>query len=311
MLARALEADDGEAALQVGMDRRLHVRADTGVDRDADLVEAHERPAADPVYDDGIDQVLGERHDGSHAPALCVRRVGEHLDLADGAVFKVDEGETLTAAEVAGAARLEAAGQLGRDGDADTLVLVAHGGVSPFVIVGSVAAAAQPAALTAASLASAGTGTVAAASSGTVARAAGAGSAAPASAITAFARSPALADVFGAALRTGGLPPLAGVCPAGLAGEAAQAARLHTVLAAADEDGLAPHEGLCHAGAATLEHAPDGLAGDAHDLGGLFMAQALEIDESDGLELVDAELQLLELASGHAGRLEQRDARHT
>ena len=102
---------------------------------------------------------------------------------------------------------------------------------------------------------------------------------------------------------------VSGIRPASLAGEAAQAARLHAVLAAADEDGLAADERLRHAGAAALEHAPDGLARDAHDLGGLLVAQTLEVDQADRLELVDPELQLLQIARRHAGGLEERDAR--
>jgi hypothetical protein len=122
--------------------------------------------------------------------------------------------------------------------------------------------------------------------------------------------SPADADVRRAALGASGGGNLAGVQPSSVAGETTHAPRLDTVLTASDEDGLAAHERLGHTGAAPLEDAPDGLAGDAHDLGGLFVAQSLEVDEADGLELVDAELQLLELARRYARGLEQRDARH-
>ena len=59
---------------------------------------------------------------------------------------------------------------------------------------------------------------------------------------------------------------------------------------------------------AALEHAADGLARDAHGRGGLLVAEALEVDEADRLELVDRELQMLELAGGDARRLEERDA---
>jgi len=42
----------------------------------------------------------------------------------------------------------------------------------------------------------------------------------------------------------------------------------------------------------------------------LLVTEALEIDEADGLELVDGQRQLLELATGDAGGLEKRHTRH-
>ena len=78
---------------------------------------------------------------------------------------------------------------------------------------------------------------------------------------------------------------------------------------APDEDRLAADQCLGDLGAAALQHAADGLARDAHGLSGLLVAQRLEVDEANRLELVDGKLELLELPRGHARRLEQRDAR--
>ena len=98
--------------------------------------------------------------------------------------------------------------------------------------------------------------------------------------------------------------------PDGAARGAAELARLDAVLPAADEDGLAADERLGDLGAATLEDATDGLSRHAHRRSRLLVTEALEIDEADGLELVDGQRQLLELAAGDAGRLEQGHARH-
>ena len=92
-----------------------------------------------------------------------------------------------------------------------------------------------------------------------------------------------------------------------MAGEAAHA-RQYPVLAAADEDGLAIDQRLGDLGTAALEHAAHGLARDAHGLGSLLVAEGLEVDEANGLELVDGQLELLELTGRYAGRLEERDA---
>ncbi len=45
-------------------------------------------------------------------------------------------------------------------------------------------------------------------------------------------------------------------------------------------------------------------------VGGLFVAEALEVDEADRLELVDGQRELLEVAAGDPGRLEQGHAGH-
>jgi hypothetical protein len=81
----------------------------------------------------------------------------------------------------------------------------------------------------------------------------------------------------------------------------------HTVRAATDEDRLAADESLGDFGATALEYAADCLAGDAHGLGRLSVAEALQVDEADRLELVDRELQMLELTGGYPGRLEEGD----
>ena len=54
---------------------------------------------------------------------------------------------------------------------------------------------------------------------------------------------------------------------------------------------------------------PDGLSRYSHGLRGLLVTEPLEVDQADRLELVDRELQVLELAGGHACRFEERDAR--
>jgi hypothetical protein len=131
---------------------------------------------------------------------------------------------------------------------------------------------------------------------------------AAASPATAAAGAPALGDVGGAAPRAYRRRLLALIDPAGITCKAAHAPRLDAVLAAADEDGLATNKGVSDAGAPALEHTPDRLAGHAHGFGRLLVRQALEVDESDGLEFVDSQLQLLEVPRGHTGRLEQRDA---
>lgn len=105
----------------------------------------------------------------------------------------------------------------------------------------------------------------------------------------------------------GGARSLVARHPALLAGETAQLARFDTVLAAADEDRLAADEGLRHFGAAALQDAADGLTRHAHGLGGALVAEAFEIDKAYGLEFVNRELKLLELAPRHACRLEERD----
>ena len=69
----------------------------------------------------------------------------------------------------------------------------------------------------------------------------------------------------------------------------------HTVLAPADKDGFAADQCLRDLGATALENAADGLARDAHGLRRLLVAQPLEIDEADRLQLVHRELQMLEL----------------
>jgi hypothetical protein len=82
----------------------------------------------------------------------------------------------------------------------------------------------------------------------------------------------------------------------------------HAVLAPADEDGFATDQSFGDLGVAALEHAADGLARDAHRLGGLRMAEPFEVDEADRLQLVDRELQVFEFASGDAGGFEERNA---
>ena len=79
---------------------------------------------------------------------------------------------------------------------------------------------------------------------------------------------------------------------------AAELPRLDAVLPAADEDGLAGDERLGDLGAAALQDAADGLARHAHRRRRLFVAEALEVDEADGLELVDGQRELLEIATG-------------
>ena len=80
---------------------------------DADLVEPHERPAADALYDDCVDVVLGQDEHGSHAAALGVRGVLQRVDFIHLARGRdVDEREAGAAAEVAGARRVQPAGQL-------------------------------------------------------------------------------------------------------------------------------------------------------------------------------------------------------
>ena len=92
--------------------------------------------------------------------------------------------------------------------------------------------------------------------------------------------------------------------------DAAELARLDAVLPAADEDRLAADQRLGDLGAATLEDAADSLSRDAHRRGRLFVAEALEVDEANRLELVDGQVQLLEFASRNACGLEQGHARH-
>jgi hypothetical protein len=134
--------------------------------------------------------------------------------------------------------------------------------------------------------------------------------AATAAAGAAIAGTPAHPYVRGAALGTRRGKAWLGFCdPTLLTREAAQLLRADPVLATADKDGLASDQRLGHLAAATLENASDGLARDTHDRSGLLVAQALEINEADRLELVDGELQLLQLPGRHAGRLEERDAR--
>jgi hypothetical protein len=82
----------------------------------------------------------------------------------------------------------------------------------------------------------------------------------------------------------------------------------HTVAATADEDRFSVDERLGHFGATALEDAADRLAGDAHGFGRLSVAEALQVDEADRLQFVDRELQVLELAGGYSGRLEEGDA---
>jgi hypothetical protein len=77
--------------------------------------------------------------------------------------------------------------------------------------------------------------------------------------------------------------------PEGSADRAAQLPRLDAVLAAADKDGFAADEGFGDLGATTLKHAADGLPRHAHRCSRLFVTEALEIDEADGLELVDGQ----------------------
>jgi hypothetical protein len=88
-------------------------------------------------------------------------------------------------------------------------------------------------------------------------------------------------------------------------------AGLDAVLPAADEDGLAGDQGLGDLGAAALEHTSDRLAGDAHGRRRLLVAESLEIDEADGLELIDGQRELLQVAPRHPRRLEQRHTRHS
>ncbi len=68
----------------------------------------------------------------------------------------------------------------------------------------------------------------------------------------------------------------------------AESARLDAVLPAADEDGLAGDQGLGDLGPPGLEYSTHGLARHAHGGSGLLVTEALEVDEADGLELVDA-----------------------
>jgi hypothetical protein len=77
--------------------------------------------------------------------------------------------------------------------------------------------------------------------------------------------------------------------PQGSARRATQLPRLHAILAAADEDGLAADEGFRDRGATALQHAADRLPRHAHRRSRLLVTEALEIDETDGLELVDGE----------------------
>ena len=110
MLAGALEPNYGKGPLDVRRHGCLDVRAQPSMHSDADLVEPHERTSADAVDDDRVDIVLGEHEHGGHAATLDVWRVVKDLDLAHLAVDYVDQSEALTAAEVAGATGLEAAG---------------------------------------------------------------------------------------------------------------------------------------------------------------------------------------------------------
>lgn len=99
--------------------------------------------------------------------------------------------------------------------------------------------------------------------------------------------------------------------PEFLARETANAPWLDPVLPAADEDRFAVDQRLSDLGAAALQHTADGLARYAHGLSGLLVAQPLEVDETNRLELVDSQLQLLELPRRDARWLEQRDAGDT
>jgi hypothetical protein len=99
--------------------------------------------------------------------------------------------------------------------------------------------------------------------------------------------------------------------PAGLAREATQLLGLDAILAAADQDGLAGDQRFGHLGARAFQDAAHCLTGDPHHLSRLFVAQALEIDEPNRLELVDRQPELLELSGRHTCRLEEREARYT
>jgi len=84
---------------------------------------------------------------------------------------------------------------------------------------------------------------------------------------------------------------------------------LHPVLTATDLDRLAADQGIGDLGATPLEHAADGLSGDAHGLGRSLVAQALEVHEADRLELVHGQPEPVELPCRYSGGLEKRDAR--
>jgi hypothetical protein len=103
---------------------------------------------------------------------------------------------------------------------------------------------------------------------------------------------------------------MGGCGPDGAARGAAELPRLHSVLPAADKDGLAADEGFRDRGAPAFQHATDGLPRHAHRRSRLLVTEALEVHETDRLELVDGQRQLLELTTGDAGGLEQRHMGH-
>lgn len=74
---------------------------------------------------------------------------------------------------------------------------------------------------------------------------------------------------------------------------------------ATDHQCLAVDQRVGHLAACRLEHPPYRLAGHTETAGGLFVTQAVEIDETQGLDFVDSEIDALKLPSGDASRLEQ------
>ena len=73
-----------------------------------------------------------------------------------------------------------------------------------------------------------------------------------------------------------------------------------TVLPAGDEDGLPAHQGVGHLGPAAFQHAADRLTGHTEGLGRLLVAEAFQIDEPYGFQLVDGELSPSSDTAAHA-----------
>ena len=126
------QPDHGEVASEVGVGGGAHVRPHAGEDGDPDLIEAHERAAADALHHDRVDVVFRQDQHGRHAAAFGVRRILKDLDVPDFAVDDVDEREAGAAAEVAGALRVETSRSFRGDGEADGGGFVGHVVVTPF-----------------------------------------------------------------------------------------------------------------------------------------------------------------------------------
>ena len=78
--------------------------------------------------------------------------------------------------------------------------------------------------------------------------------------------------------------------------------------AAPDHQSLSIHQRVGDLASRSFQLAADRLPRDTQSGGGLLVAQAIEIDQAQRLDLIDGELHLLELACADADRLEDSRA---